>query len=59
MPGAHPNYPDGKAGNTHFNELGARKMAEVVLANIRARKLKLAGRIVQRAAAKTVGAQAK
>lgn len=29
-PGEHPNYPEGKTDNTHFNELGARKMAEVV-----------------------------
>src|SRR4051794_10715321 len=30
-PGEHPNYPSGKQDNTHFNELGARKMAEIVL----------------------------
>jgi len=31
----HPNYPDGRNDNTHFNELGARKMAEIVLAEIK------------------------
>ena len=58
-PGEHPNYPDGKEDNTHFNELGARKMAQLVLADIRALHLELASRIVQRAAAKTVDPQAR
>lgn len=58
-PGEHPNYPDGKEDNTHFNELGARKMAQLVLADIRTLKLELANRIVQRAAAKTVDPQAR
>ena len=35
LAGEHPNYPDGKQDNTHFNELGARKVAELVLADIR------------------------
>lgn len=34
-PGQHPNYPDGRADDTHFNELGARMMAELVVAEIR------------------------
>lgn len=34
-PGEHPNYPDGKKDDTHFNELGARKMAELVLIEIK------------------------
>jgi len=34
-PGEHPNYPTGKADDTHFSELGARKVAEMVLKNIR------------------------
>ena len=46
-PGEHPNYPDGKKDDTHFSELGARKMAEIVLAEIRSLKLGLANRIVQ------------
>ncbi|MET7257959.1 rhamnogalacturonan acetylesterase [Dyadobacter fermentans] len=44
--GEHPNYPAGKEDNTHFNELGARKMAQLVLADIRALKLGLVERIV-------------
>lgn len=27
----HPNYPDGKDDNTHFNELGARLIAQLIL----------------------------
>jgi lysophospholipase L1-like esterase len=34
-PGEHPNYPDGKEDNTHFNELGARLIAQLVLAEIK------------------------
>ena len=34
-PGEHPNYPDGKEDNTHFSELGARLIAEIVLTGIR------------------------
>jgi len=45
-PGQNPNYPEGKQDDTHFNELGARKMAEIVLADIRTLKLGLADRIV-------------
>lgn len=30
-PGEHPNYPDGKKDDTHFSELGARKIAQIVL----------------------------
>lgn len=46
-PGVHPNYPNGKKDDTHFNELGARKIAELVLAEIRHLKLELADRIIQ------------
>ncbi|WP_461106059.1 rhamnogalacturonan acetylesterase [Spirosoma koreense] len=46
-PGEHPNYPEGKEDNTHFSELGARRIAEIVLANIRSLKLDLADRIVK------------
>lgn len=35
QPGEHPNYPDGKIDNTHFSELGARLIAQQVLAAIR------------------------
>jgi lysophospholipase L1-like esterase len=44
-PGEHPNYPDGRNDNTHFNELGARKIAQLVLTGIRELKLELAARI--------------
>ena len=46
-PGEHPNYPEGRADDTHFSELGARKMAEIVLADIRKLNLDLANRIVK------------
>lgn len=45
-PGENPNYPDGRMDDTHFSELGARKMAEIVLADIKRLKLDLANRIV-------------
>jgi lysophospholipase L1-like esterase len=34
-PGQNPNYPDGLKDDTHFNELGARRMAELVLEGIK------------------------
>lgn len=46
LPGEHPNYPEGKTDDTHFNEPGARKMAQLVLEEIRNLKLGLAERIV-------------
>ena len=46
-PNEHPNYPDGQKDNTHFSELGARKMAELVLADIRSLHLELANRIIK------------
>lgn len=48
QPGEHPNYPGGKEDNTHFNELGARKIAQIILAEIRRLRLELADRIVKR-----------
>jgi lysophospholipase L1-like esterase len=51
-PGEHPNYPEGKEDNTHFNELGARMMAQLVLVDIRSLKLELADRIIQPAVKK-------
>ena len=42
----HPNYPGGQKDNTHFTEFGARRMAEIVLSEIRNLKLELADRIV-------------
>jgi len=44
-PGEHPNYPDGKDDNTHFSELGARKVAELVLEEIKNQIPELAERI--------------
>jgi lysophospholipase L1-like esterase len=45
-PGEHPNYPQGKEDNTHFNELGARMIAEIVLKEIKELHLELADRVV-------------
>jgi lysophospholipase L1-like esterase len=47
QPGEHPNYPEGKMDNTHFNELGARVMAQLVLAEMKKMNLPLAERIVK------------
>lgn len=47
-PDEHPNYPEGNEDNTHFNEFGARKIAELVLADVRALHLGLADHIVTR-----------
>jgi len=47
-PGEHPNYPDGRQDDTHFNELGARLMAEIILKEIKELKLELAERIVKK-----------
>ena len=44
--GENPNYPDGKTDDTHFNELGARKMAQLVLQGVRDLKLPLVNHIV-------------
>lgn len=46
VPGQHPNYPDGKIDDTHFNEYGARRMAELVLAGLRESKIGLAAHVV-------------
>jgi lysophospholipase L1-like esterase len=46
LPGEHPNYPNGMKDDTHFNEFGARKMAQLVLSEIRSLKLGLADYIV-------------
>lgn len=46
-PGEHPNYPDGKEDNTHFSELGARLVAQLVLDEIKKQIPALADRIVK------------
>jgi len=51
-PGEHPNYPEGKIDNTHFTELGARLIAQIVLSEIKAQKMELADRIVKPVAKK-------
>lgn len=43
--GEHPNYPKGKDDNTHFSELGARLIAQIVLQEIKNLKLELEDRI--------------
>lgn len=43
----HPNYPDGIGDNTHFSELGARLVAQLVIAEVKALQLPLAQRIYQ------------
>ncbi|TDN40501.1 rhamnogalacturonan acetylesterase [Hymenobacter sp. UV11] len=40
-PGDHPNYPLGRNDNTHFNELGARLMAQLVIHNLQAQHVAL------------------
>ena len=58
-PGEHPNYPQGKQDDTHFSELGARKMAELVLAGVRSLGLGLADHIYKvPAAGKTAAVDA-
>jgi lysophospholipase L1-like esterase len=46
-PNEHPNYPEGRDDNTHFNELGARLIAQLVLEEIRKQIPELADRIVK------------
>ncbi|HUC80151.1 MAG TPA: rhamnogalacturonan acetylesterase [Flavisolibacter sp.] len=47
QPGEHPNYPEGKIDDTHFSELGARKMAQLVLAGLKENGVALAERVVK------------
>jgi lysophospholipase L1-like esterase len=49
-PGVHPNYPDGRNDNTHFSELGARLIAQLVLAEIRQLDLSLNTYVVNKKA---------
>jgi lysophospholipase L1-like esterase len=46
-PGEHPNYPDGREDNTHFNELGARLIAQLVLSEIKSLVPDLADKIIK------------
>ncbi len=45
--GQHPNYPDGKKDNTHFSELGARLVAQIVYTDLKSLLPDLADRIVK------------
>ncbi len=47
-PGQNPNYPNGVEDNTHFSEYGARRMAEIVLQEIKDQKLPLGNHIVKK-----------
>lgn len=46
-PGEHPNYPLGKEDNTHFSELGARLVAQLVLNEIKEKCPDLATHIIK------------
>ena len=50
QPGEHPNDPEGKNDNTHFSELGARLIAQIVLREMKKLDLELNKRIVRPAA---------
>ncbi|MEY4278172.1 MAG: hypothetical protein RL377_176 [Bacteroidota bacterium] len=45
-PGEHPNYPEGKIDNTHFSELGARLIAQLVLKEVKALNTNLNDHII-------------
>ncbi|MDO3384138.1 rhamnogalacturonan acetylesterase [Gilvimarinus algae] len=44
-PQLHPNYPIGVSDDTHFTHLGAREVAQLVLAELKALEHPLAGRL--------------
>lgn len=46
-PGENPHYPEGQKDNTHFNDYGARRIAELVLADIKNLHLDLSNSIVK------------
>lgn len=46
----NPHYPAGRKDNTHFNEYGARRMAQLVLKEIRMLDLEMVGRITKKVA---------
>lgn len=45
--GENPHYPDGMKDNTHFSELGARKLAEIVLSQLRKQNINLGNRTMK------------
>jgi lysophospholipase L1-like esterase len=48
QPGENPSYPEGQKDNTHFNEYGARRIAELVLQGIKQLDLGLANYITEK-----------
>jgi lysophospholipase L1-like esterase len=46
-PGEHPAYPEGQKDNTHFNEYGARRIAQLVLAGLKENGIALTDRMVK------------
>jgi hypothetical protein len=55
----HPNYPLGRHDNTHFNEYGARKLAEIVINDMKEQHLPLADKLVKGQNKPLVNPQAK
>ena len=55
-PGDHPNYPLGRHDNTHFNELGARKMAQLAVNDLSAQHVALAEAHLAKPLPKNAGA---
>jgi lysophospholipase L1-like esterase len=51
-PGDHPNYTYGRHDNTHFTELGARKMAQLAVSQVIAQQLPLLSERMARPTAK-------
>jgi lysophospholipase L1-like esterase len=46
-PNEHPNYPDGRDDNTHFNELGVRLVAQMILKEMRSLQIPVVERVVK------------
>jgi lysophospholipase L1-like esterase len=46
-PGQNPNYPNGKIDDTHFNEYGARRIAELVLQELNKQQIGLTNYIIK------------
>lgn len=45
-PGENPSYPSGQNDNTHFNEYGARRIAELVLQGLKEEAVELTNHVV-------------
>lgn len=45
QPGEHPNYPEGKNDNTHFSEMGARLIAQLVVKELKQLNIELIQRL--------------